>query len=101
MAEYIYYEIGVGLGGLFASAFFLTILNQNDGWKWRIPAFKFTGALTFFSIMVLTQFFGNTWEVIRMGPIVLPSLHVFFESIVLAFMLSGLWDIWTMNLDAA
>lgn len=99
MAELLFYEIGVGVGGLFASVFFLTVLNQNSHWQWRRIAFKFTAALTFFSINTLTQVLSNTWEVISYRGIHFPPLNVFFEAIVLAFLVSGLWDIWTENLE--
>lgn len=99
MAELVFYELGIGLGGLFASLFFLLILNQNSSWEWRRIAFKFTAALTVFSVSTLTQIIENTWEVISFYGIYFPPLNVFFEAIVLSFMVSGLWDIWNRNLE--
>ena len=99
MVELIYYEIAVGLGGLFTSIFFLTVLNQNSHWEWRKIAYKFTAALTFFSIRTLTQVLGRTWDVIEVGGMNFPPLNVLFEAIVLGFLVSGLWDIWTENLQ--
>jgi hypothetical protein len=99
MAEIVFYEIGVGLGGLFSSIFFLTVLNQNSNWQWRNIAYKFTAGLTFFSISILTQVLGRTWNVIQFAGIRFPPLNVLFEAIVLGFMISGLWDIWTEELE--
>jgi len=99
MAELVFYEIGVGLAGLFTSVFFLIVLNQNSHWDLRRVAFKLTAALTFFSVKVLTQILENTWEVISFYGFNFPPLNVFFEVTVLAFLLSGIWDIWNMNLE--
>lgn len=99
MSELIFYQIGVGLGGLFTSAFFLFILSQNPDWEWRRLAFKFTAALTFFSVSTLTQIIEETWQVISFYGVSFPPLNVFFEATILAFLVSGLWDIWTRELD--
>ena len=99
MADLVYYELGLGIAGLFASGMFLSILNQNDHWKWRKIAYKFTAALTFFSVNVISQILGSTWEVISLAGMGLPPLNVIFESIVMAFLISGIWDIWTENLQ--
>lgn len=100
MAELVFYEIGVGLGGFVASMFFLLVLNQNPSWELRRITFKFTAALTFFSIKILTQILENTWEVISFYGFNFPPLNVFFEATVLAFMISGIWDLWDKNFDA-
>lgn len=94
-----YYTIGMGLGGLFVSGFFLTVLNQNDGWEYQSIAYKFTAALTFFSISTLTQLLSNTWTVPRIAGFYVPSLQVVFDALVLGFMISGIWDFWSKNLD--
>lgn len=77
--------------------FFLTLLNQNQDWDLQIEAYKFTGALTFFSVYLFSQILDQTWEVLQIGSITLPSLNVFFEAIILSFLISGLWDIWMRN----
>jgi hypothetical protein len=99
MAELIFYQIGIGLGGLFSSVFFLSVLNQNSDWEWRSIAYKFTAALTFYAISILTQVMGRTWNVITVFEMSLPPLTVIFEAIVLGFLISGLWEIWTENLE--
>lgn len=99
MAELLFYQIGIGLGGLFSSLFFLTVLNQNSEWQWRSIAYKFTAALTFYSISILSQVLGRTWNVIQFMDMSLPPLTVVFEAIVLGFLISGLWEIWTENLE--
>ena len=91
----VYYEVAVGIAGLFVSGLFLSILNQNSDWHWRKIAYKFTAALTFFSISILSQVLSATWEVINLGGMGLPPLNVIFESVIIAFMVSGLWDMWT------
>lgn len=99
MAALLFYQIGIGLGGLFSSLFFLVVLNQNSEWQWRSIAYKFTAGLTFYSISILTQVLGRTWNVITFSGMNLPPLNVIFEAIVLGFLISGLWDIWTENLE--
>ncbi len=99
MATWIYYEIGVGLLALFSSALFLAILNQNSHWQWRRIAYKFTAALTFFSVTILSRTISETWDPIGLAGIEFPPLQVIFEAVIIAFMISGLWDIWTRNLE--
>lgn len=98
MADLVFYEVGVGLAGLAASVFFLIVLDQNPNLKWRRIAFKFTAALTFFSVKVLTQILDKTWQVMSFYGINFPPLNVFFEAVVMAFMVSGLWELWTRHL---
>lgn len=59
----------------------------------------FTAALTFFSVEVLTQLLENTWIPMEFAGLTFPPLQSVFESIVLAFLISGLWEIWTENMD--
>ncbi len=97
MVALIFYEVAIGLGGIFTSAFFLYLLSINPGWEWRVVAYKFTGALTLYSVMMFTQIISETWDPIRFAGYTLPSLQIIFEAIVFGFLVAGLWDIWIEN----
>ena len=97
MTDVVYYEVAIGLAGLIASGTFLSILNQNSNWSWRSIAYKFTAALTFYSVAILLQVLSATWEVYNLAGMGLPPLNTIFESVIMAFMISGIWDIWTVN----
>lgn len=95
----IYYVLAMGIGGLLVSGFFLFLLNRNRAWDYREIAFKFTAALTFFSTATLTEVLENTWNLLSVMGYTFPSMQVIFDALVLGFMISGLWDFWTLNRD--
>lgn len=93
----VFYEIGLGLAGVFTSAFFLALLSRNRHWDMKKIAYKFTAALTFLSFSILVQVLDETWEVLYWNSLRLPPINIYFEAIVISFLISGLWDIWLEN----
>jgi len=99
MSFEIIYEAAIGVTALLVSIFFLVVLNSNEGWKNEKIAYKFTAALTLMSVYMMTQVLEDTWRVFTWQGITFPSLQIVFEGVIIGFMASGLWDIWTHDLD--
>lgn len=97
MASVIFYEVALGLIGLFFSIIFLYVLDKERYWDFKRPFYKFTAALTFMSVLVITQIIEQTWTVYSFRGIYFPPLHVIFEALVMGFLISGLWGLMNLN----
>lgn len=95
----IYFVLAVGTAGLISSVLFLYVLDRKRSWPARKIAYKLTAGLTFFSVATLTEVLENTWSVFMLYGVTFPPIQVMFDALVLGFLISGLWDFYSLDLD--
>jgi len=94
-----YYEIGLIVVTLPILFFFGYLIYASEPFDAKVIIAKFTSALALFWAYMGVQLSKACWQNVYIHGFELPSFHVMLEATIIAFMFSGLWDMWFKEVE--
>lgn len=84
MVELLYYQLAVGIIGLFGAVLSLMLLRPIRLWKWRKAGYRFSAAITLFSLIELMAITDIFWDP--------PIIQLITKGMLVAYLVYGVFE---------